>query len=125
LPTELDRRRLILATDILYFALHTFAMARVQGFMNDLSEGFEDKLSVSSAPQRSSALSNRISSVLSASYADSEIRDALRTLDERKFTNSAETRRRLRIDVQREVIERNGDIVKEFGHIAEVRVSLD
>lgn len=100
-------------------------MAGVQGFMNNLSEGFDDKLSVSSAPQRSSALSNRISSVLSASYADSEIRDALRTLDERKFTNSAETRRRFRIDVQREVIERNGDIVKEFGHIAEVRVSLD
>lgn len=96
-------------------------MAGVQGYGNDYSETFDDKSSVSSAPQRSNALSNKISSVLSASYADSEIRDALRTLDEKNIVNSAETRRELRLDVQKEVIERNGDIVKEFGHVAEVR----
>lgn len=66
-------------------------------------------------------LSNKISTVLSASYADSEIREALRTLDEKSIKNSAETRRKLRLDVQKEVIERNGDIIKDFGHIAEVR----
>lgn len=103
-----------------YYIL-TVRMANVQGYVNDLSENFDHKLTVASAPQKSNALSNKISTVLSASYADSEIREALRTLDEKSIKNSAETRRKLRLDVQKEVIERNGDIIKDFGHIAEVR----
>ena len=95
-------------------------MANVQGYMNDLSENFDDKFTAVSAPQKSNALSNKITTVLSASYADSEIRAALRTLDERSIRNSPETRRKLRLDVQKEVIERNGDIIKDFGHVAEV-----
>ncbi len=91
-----------------------------QSLVGDLSENFDDKLNAFSA-QRSSALSNKLSSVLAASYADSEIRDALRTLDEEELKNTAETRRGLRLDVQKEVIERNGDIIKDFGHVAEVR----
>lgn len=66
------------------------------------------------------ALSSRITSVLSASYADLEIRGALETIDERKIQNTAETRRQIRLDVQREVIECNGEIVKDFGEVAEV-----
>jgi len=69
---------------------------------------------------RSSALSNRLTSVLSASYADSDIRDALATLDLRNTRNTPETRRQLRLDVQKEVIDCNGDIVKDFGKVAEV-----
>ncbi|KAJ4383247.1 Golgi transport complex subunit 6 [Didymella sp. IMI 355093] len=65
------------------------------------------------------ALSSRITSVLSASYADLEIRGALETLDERSIQNTAETRRQIRLDVQREVIECNGEIVKDFGQVAE------
>ena len=99
-------------------------MAQFQSFANDLSENFDDKLTVSSTPQKSNALSNRVSSVLSASYADAEIRDALRTLDEKSIRNSAETRRRLRLDVQKEVIERNGNVIKDFGCVAEVCFSL-
>ncbi|KAK0516989.1 hypothetical protein JMJ35_000144 [Cladonia borealis] len=94
-------------------------MAQFQSFANDLSENFDDKLTASSTPQKSNALSNRVSSVLSASYADAEIRDALRTLDEKSIRNSAETRRRLRLDVQKEVIERNGNVIKDFGCVAE------
>lgn len=67
-----------------------------------------------------SALSSRITSVLSASYADLDIRDAVETLDARGVQNTAETRRQLRLDVQREVIECNGEIVKDFGEVAEV-----
>jgi hypothetical protein len=67
-----------------------------------------------------SALSSRITSVLSASYADLEIRDALETLDARQVQNTAETRRQLRLDVQKEVIQCNGEIVKDFGEVAEV-----
>jgi hypothetical protein len=66
------------------------------------------------------ALSSRITSVLSASYADLEIRGALETLDERSIQNTAETRRQIRLDVQKEVIECNGEIVKDFGQVAEV-----
>lgn len=96
-------------------------MADTQSYVSDLSESLDDKLTVSSTSQRSNALSNKLSNVLSASYADSEIRDALRSLDEREIRNTAEVRRRLRIDVQKEVIQRNGAIVHEFGRVAEVR----
>jgi hypothetical protein len=68
------------------------------------------------------ALASRITSVLSASYADLEIRGALETLDERKTNNTAETRRHLRLDVQKEVIECNGEIIRDFGEVAEVRL---
>ena len=67
---------------------------------------------------RSSALQNRVTSVLSASYADLEIRDALSMLDERGLRNTPETRRNLRLDVQQELIECNGAIVKDFGKVA-------
>ncbi|KAF2640021.1 oligomeric Golgi complex subunit 6 [Massarina eburnea CBS 473.64] len=65
------------------------------------------------------ALSARITSVLSASYADLDIRSALETLDDRDVRNTAETRRRLRLDVQKEVIQCNGEIVTDFGEVAE------
>ncbi|KAM0794427.1 oligomeric Golgi complex subunit 6 [Usnea florida] len=94
-------------------------MSGIQSFANDISESLDDKLNISSVPQRSTALSNKLSSVLSASYADSEIRDALRSLDEKEIKNTAETRRRLRLDIQKEVIQRNGAIIQEFGHVAE------
>ncbi|KAF4267787.1 Golgi transport complex subunit 6 [Aspergillus fumigatus] len=69
--------------------------------------------------QRSNALSNRLTSVLSASYADSDIRDALETLSLRGVHNTAETRRQLRLDVQKEVVECNAEIVRDFGKVAE------
>ena len=69
---------------------------------------------------RSNALSQKITGVLSTSYADLEIRDALRTLDERTIQNTPEIRRRLRLGLQKDVIESNGDIIKDFGNVAEV-----
>ncbi|KAJ8108470.1 hypothetical protein OPT61_g8153 [Boeremia exigua] len=71
------------------------------------------------ASRGSNALSSRITSVLSASYADLETRGALETLDERSVQNTAETRRHIRLDVQKEVIECNGEIVRDFGEVAE------
>lgn len=73
----------------------------------------------SSAAPRSNALQNRITSVLSASYADLEIRDALSILDNRHLTNSVAARRNLRLDVQKELIDCNGEIVRDFGLVAE------
>ena len=72
-----------------------------------------------SAP-RQSALANKITGVLSTSYADLDVRDALETLDQRGFCNTPEARRQLRLDVQKEVIECNGEIIQDFGHVAEV-----
>lgn len=69
---------------------------------------------------RSNALSLKITNVLSTSYADLEIRDALRTLDERAIQNTPESRRQLRLGLQKDVIECNGNIVKDFGGVAEV-----
>ncbi|PYH87623.1 oligomeric Golgi complex subunit 6 [Aspergillus ellipticus CBS 707.79] len=71
------------------------------------------------AQQRSNALSNRLTSVLSASYADSDIRDALETLSLRGIHNTAEVRRQLRLDVQKEVVDSNAEIVRDFGKVAE------
>ncbi len=72
-----------------------------------------------SAFPKSNALQNRVTSVLSASYADLEIRDALSMLDERGLQNTAETRRKLRLDVQQELVECNGEIVQDFGKVAQ------
>ncbi|MCJ1403389.1 Golgi transport complex subunit 6 [Xylographa trunciseda] len=72
-----------------------------------------------SLPQRSNALSTKLSSILSTSFVDADIREALRTLDQRGTQNTPEVRRRLRLDAEKEVIERNGDIIEDFGHVAE------
>ncbi|BCS24301.1 Golgi transport complex subunit COG6 [Aspergillus puulaauensis] len=69
--------------------------------------------------QRSNALSNRLTSVLSVSYADSDIRDALETLSLRGVHNTAEVRRQLRLDVQKEVVDCNAEVVRDFGNVAD------
>lgn len=66
----------------------------------------------------------RLSSVLSASYSDSEIRNALQVLDARFTDNSPDSRRQLRVDIQAEVIRGNAHIVEEFAKIAEVAHTL-
>ncbi|OQE96450.1 hypothetical protein PENNAL_c0001G04457 [Penicillium nalgiovense] len=69
--------------------------------------------------QRPTALTNRLTTVLSASYADSDIRDSLETLSVRGIHNTEETRRQLRLDVQKEVVDCNAEIVKDFRKVAE------
>lgn len=94
-----------------------YFLARKQ---SGLSDGIESPTSPTSAQPRSNPLATKVTSVLSASYADSDIRDALSLLDVRGIQNNSETRRQIRLDVQKEVIESNGDIIREFGHVAEV-----
>ncbi|KAL7620019.1 Golgi transport complex subunit 6 [Parahypoxylon ruwenzoriense] len=75
---------------------------------------------IPSTPGRSSnPLSSKVTSVLSTSYADAEFRESLALLDERGISNTPETRRQLRLDVQKEVINSNGKIIAEFGRVAE------
>lgn len=87
---------------------------------NGSSTPLSPPLTNTSVAPRTNALSSKVSSLLSASYADLEIRDALNLIDERNIENNARTRRQLRLDVQKEVIESNGVIIREFGHVAEV-----
>jgi conserved oligomeric Golgi complex subunit 6 len=84
-----------------------------------LADGFEDG---SFDAQKPTALSNKVTSILSTPLADPELGEALRIFDERSIRNAPETRRRLRLDVQKELIDCNGDIVRNFGHVAEVRL---
>jgi hypothetical protein len=89
-----------------------------------LSDGIETPSDLGSPQaQRSNPLSSKVTSVLSASYADSDIRDALSLLDRKGVENNAETRRQMRSNVQKDLIESNGDIIREFGHVSEVRNS--
>ncbi|KAI8151842.1 Conserved oligomeric Golgi complex subunit 6 [Colletotrichum sp. SAR 10_70] len=64
-------------------------------------------------------LTSKVTTVLSTSYADSEFRDALQLLDGRGLKNTPETRRQLRLELQKEVIDSNGEIVCQFGRVAD------
>ncbi|KJZ70406.1 Conserved oligomeric Golgi complex subunit 6 [Hirsutella minnesotensis 3608] len=66
-----------------------------------------------------SPLTSKVTTVLSTSYSDVEFREALALLDARGVTNDSKTRRHIRLDIHKEVIDSNGAIVAEFGHVAE------
>jgi conserved oligomeric Golgi complex subunit 6 len=83
--------------------------------LSPLSPGGE-----SNSAKKANALSTKVATVLSSSYADSEIREALRQLDNRVVTNDDDLRRNLRLDAQKEVIDANASIVSDFGQVAEV-----
>ena len=84
-----------------------------------LNGDYEDG-NVSSSLPKASAISHKLTSILSTSFVNTELRDVLRSLDEKGVRNTPETRRRLRLDAQKEVIDHNGDIIQDFGHVAEV-----
>lgn len=73
-----------------------------------------------STSRKVNALSTKLASVLSSSYADSEIREALRLIDLRDVHNDEDLRRNLKFDAQKEVIDVNARIVDDFGQVAEV-----
>jgi len=91
-----------------------FASAGLDNPLSPTGDGLSSK--------KSSALTNKLANVLSSSFANPEIRDGLRLLDERGIQNGEETRRRLRADAQKEVIDSNARIVEDFGKVAEVGV---
>ena len=84
--------------------------------------GQEDSLGASRLiHDRHGSLPNRLTNILSASFADAEIRDTVRILDRSSIENTLEVRRRLRFDVQKEVIDCNAGIINAFGAVAQVR----
>ncbi|ODA77203.1 hypothetical protein RJ55_06830 [Drechmeria coniospora] len=85
--------------------------------------------SVSTASKGSSPLTEKVTAILSTSYSDVEFREALSLLDARGVENSAKSRRRVRLDLHKEVLDSNSSIIDEFGHIAEqlcrIKATLD
>jgi len=114
-PPQLSNHQSYVAMARSYFSDH------ISGAASDLlSPTATTPPATGAASYRPSALSTRITSVLSSSYADLDIRDALETLDARGIQNTPEARRNLRLDVQREIIQCNGEVVRDFGRVAEV-----
>ncbi|KAI9727293.1 MAG: Golgi transport complex subunit 6 [Chrysothrix sp. TS-e1954] len=64
------------------------------------------------------ALTSKITGILSSTYADSEIRTSLETLDARGVKNTPETRRNLRLDVEKEIIQCNAEVINDFGVVS-------
>ena len=86
-------------------------------------DGIDSPLSASGdsiASRKANALSTKLATVLSSSYADSEIREALRLLDIRNVNNAKDSRRTLKANVQKEVIDADEHIIDDFGKVAEV-----
>lgn len=75
-------------------------------------------------PKAPTPFSSKVTAVLSSSYTDADFREALTLLDKRGVQNTAETRRHLRLDLQKEVIDSNGEIIDEFAKVAEVWYKL-
>ena len=92
----------------------------LDGFPSSGLEGPVASEGDSLSSKRTNALTTKLTSVLSSSYADYEIRDALRLLDEQGMRNDEEARRNLRANAQKEVIDCNAKIVDDFGRVAEV-----
>ncbi|KAK7414117.1 Golgi transport complex subunit 6 [Neonectria punicea] len=89
----------------------------------------ENSSASSSALKGLNPLASKVTSVLSTTHSDTEFRDALALLDQRGIQNDAETRRRLRLDLQKEVIDSNAEVITEFGRVAEqlrrIKTTLD
>jgi conserved oligomeric Golgi complex subunit 6 len=91
----------------------------------DGADVYSDSLaSPTGTSAKSSALSNKITALLSFSFSDSELRDALAILDTRRIQNTADTRRNLAQDAQKELLDVNSEIVADFGKVADVRFLL-
>ena len=86
----------------------------------EINDSYDDRSTASHLQQRGKVLSSKITDVLSVSYADTEIRDALRALESTNVYNTPDVRRRLHSEVQKEVIDCNGEIINQFGALAEV-----
>lgn len=86
----------------------------------EINDPYDDRTTATHLQQRSKVLSGKIANVLSVSYADGEIRDALRALESTNVYNTPDVRRRLHLEVQKEVINCNGEIIDQFGTVAEV-----
>lgn len=73
-----------------------------------------------SAAKKANALSSKLSTVLSSSYADPEIREALRLFDRQDLHQRTRNGQNLKSIAEKEVIDANARILEDFGDVAEV-----
>ena len=85
---------------------------------NDLD--LEGAIADGNSARRGNALSNKLTSVLSSSYADNEIRDALRLFDTRYGQIDVNRDFDLKYEAQKQVIETNARIIDDFAKVAKV-----
>ncbi|KAG6096132.1 hypothetical protein E4U14_008043 [Claviceps sp. LM454 group G7] len=69
------------------------------------------------------SVSAKVTSVLSMSFSDSEFRDTLSLFDQRMLPNDAKSRRKIRLDLQKDVLECNGLVIDRFGRVVEVELA--
>lgn len=104
--------------NVYHHNLRSFLIMTTNGFCV-ASVSPDADLTDTASVRRGQALSNKLNSVLSSSYADSEIREALRLYDLRYAANK-DIELDLRYESQREVIEANARIVNDFSKVVKV-----
>lgn len=89
---------------------------------NGIGDGFSpsDEL-FETGTGKSNVLSAKTTQILSYSATDPDIKDALTTFPYEFDQNTAETRRKLRVQVFQDTVLSNASIIKDFGLIASVR----
>ncbi|KPI42984.1 Conserved oligomeric Golgi complex subunit 6 [Cyphellophora attinorum] len=90
-------------------------------FVQDDRDGLLSPEGDGSSVRRANALSARISTVLSTSYADTEIRQALRLFELRQTqggSNASYGSSDLKALAEKEVVDSNAQVVDDFGHVA-------
>jgi conserved oligomeric Golgi complex subunit 6 len=92
-------------------------------FVQDDRDGLLSPEGDGSSVKRANALSARISTVLSTSYADTEIRQALRLFELRHSQGGSDASygsSDLKALAEKEVVDSNAQVVDDFGHVAAV-----
>ncbi|KAG6049521.1 hypothetical protein E4U17_006793 [Claviceps sp. LM77 group G4] len=79
----------------------------------------EDLLNSAVLFAKVTSVSAKVTSVLSVSFSDSEFRDTLSLFDQRMLPNDAKSRRKIRLDLQKDVLECNGLVIDRFGRVVE------
>ena len=87
--------------------------------INILSD-LDGDLALPPGSQRTTVLTNKVTSVLASSYADPEIGEVLQIIDSANSHYANRERRNLRREVNKDVIDCNAAIIRDFGQVAEV-----
>jgi conserved oligomeric Golgi complex subunit 6 len=100
--------------------MDTTYTSSLNGFNGDGSDKVATGVADGLASRKANAISNKLATVLSSSYADAEIRDSLKLLELRSTPGHTISGQDLRLSVEKEVIDVNGKVIDDFGDVAEV-----
>ncbi|CEJ93431.1 hypothetical protein VHEMI09021 [[Torrubiella] hemipterigena] len=87
---------------------------------DNMSTSSQKDAGSSTLPIRSSnPLSAKVASLLSASYSDAGFKETLELIDERSIPIDAKGRRTFQLDLHKEIIDQNGQVLDEFRNVTE------